>query len=87
MISLNRQVAVWGDDNKDDDVVGDDHDKDDEDDSWWMDAGEVNDDEDDGQQHYAVKGLPCDDICEQVLVCEAKWWQDQSSVAASTCQQ
>ena len=30
------------------------------------------DDEDDGQQHYAVKGLPCDDICEQVLVCEAK---------------
>ena len=85
MISLNRQV--WVDHGKDDDVACDDPVEDDEDDSWWMGADEVDDDEDDGQQHYAVKGLPCDDICEQVLVCEAKWWQDQSSVAASTCQQ
>ena len=72
MISLNRQVAVSGDDDKRDDDACDDHDNEDEDGFCWMDADEVDDDEDDGQQHYAVKGLPCDDICEQVLVCEAK---------------
>ena len=70
MISLSRQVAVS--DRKHDDDACDDHDNEDEDGSCWMDADEVDEDEDDGQQHYAVKGLPCDDICEQVLVCEAK---------------
>ena len=60
MMSLSRQVAVSGDDSKHDDDACDDHDNEDEDGSCWMDADEVDEDEDDGQQHYAVKGLPCD---------------------------